>query len=57
MQWMFVGSLLIVFASGNIKKVMKNHSEEYGKKRETLPLEGGGKRVEVKGLAGIARDL
>ncbi len=25
---------------GNVKKVMKNHSEEYGKKKETLPLEG-----------------
>jgi hypothetical protein len=29
---------------------MKNHSEKYGKTRETLPLEGGGKRVGVKGL-------
>jgi hypothetical protein len=54
---MFVGSLLIVFASGNVKKVMKNHSEEYGKKKETLPLEGGGNRVGMEGLTGIARDL
>jgi hypothetical protein len=23
---------------GNVKKVMKNHSEEYGKTRDTLPL-------------------
>jgi hypothetical protein len=23
---------------GNVKKVMKTHSEEYGKPRETLPL-------------------
>jgi len=29
---------------------MKNHSEEYGKTRETLPLEGGGTRGGVKGL-------
>ena len=34
---------------------MKNPSEECGKTRETLPLEGGGKRVGVKGLTGIAR--
>jgi len=27
---------------------MKNHSGGYGKKRETLPLEGGGKRVGVE---------
>jgi len=25
---------------GNVKKVMKNQSEECGKTRETLPLEG-----------------
>jgi hypothetical protein len=36
---------------------MKNHSEEYGKTRETLPLEGGGKRVGVKGLTSIAKDV
>jgi hypothetical protein len=34
---------------------MKNHSEKYGKKKETLPLEGGGKGVGVKGLTGIAQ--
>jgi len=34
---------------------MKNHSEEYGKTRETLPLEGGGKRVGVKELRDVAR--
>jgi len=27
---------------------MKNRSGTYGKTRETLPLEGGGKRVGVK---------
>jgi hypothetical protein len=45
---------------GNVKKVMKNHSEEYGKIRKTLPLvedpaelwrgggreKGGGERIE-----------
>jgi len=36
---------------------MKTHSEEYGMIRGTLPLEGGGKRVGVKGLTGIARNL
>jgi very-short-patch-repair endonuclease len=36
---------------------MKNHSEEYGKIRKTLPLEGGGKRVGVKGLRGTAKRL
>jgi hypothetical protein len=29
---------------------MKNYSIEYAKTTETLPLEGGGKRVGVKGL-------
>ncbi len=29
---------------------MKNDSAEYGKIREALPLEGGGKRVGVTGL-------
>ena len=36
---------------------MKDRSREYGKTRETLPLEGGGQRVGVKGLTGIARIL
>ncbi len=36
---------------------MKNRSGTDGKTRETLPLEGGGKRVGVKGLTGIARRL
>ena len=36
---------------------MKNQSGAYGKTRETLPLEGGGKRVGVKDLTGIARRL
>ena len=36
---------------------MKNPSRRYGKIRETLPLEGGGRRVGVKALTGIARRL
>ena len=36
---------------------MKNQSGTYRKTRETLPLEGGGKRVGVKDLTGIARRL
>ena len=36
---------------------MKNRSGTYGKTRKTLPLEGGGKRVGVKGLTGVARRL
>jgi very-short-patch-repair endonuclease len=36
---------------------MKNLSGRCGKARETLPLEGGGKRVGVKGLTGVARRL
>jgi hypothetical protein len=32
---------------------MKNHSGGYVKTKETLPLEGGGKRVGVRGLRGI----
>ena len=36
---------------------MKNRSVTYGKTRETLSLEGGGKRVGVKDLTGIARRL
>jgi very-short-patch-repair endonuclease len=34
---------------------MKNRSGTYRKRRRTLPLEGGGKRVGVKGLTGVAR--
>ena len=36
---------------------MKRRFGIYGKGRETLPLEGGGKRVGVKGLTGVARRL
>ena len=36
---------------------MKNRSGKYGKTRETLPLEGGGRRVGVKGLTDIAKRL
>jgi very-short-patch-repair endonuclease len=36
---------------------MKSRSEAFGKTRRTLPLEGGGKRVGVKGLTGVARKL
>ena len=36
---------------------MKNLSRTYGKIKEPLPLEGGGKRVGVRGLTGVARRL
>jgi len=36
---------------------MKNRSGTYGDTKKTLPLEGGGKRVGVKGLTGIAKAL
>jgi very-short-patch-repair endonuclease len=36
---------------------MKNRHVPYGKAKETLPLEGGGKRVGVKDLRRIARRL
>jgi very-short-patch-repair endonuclease len=36
---------------------MKNRSATYRKGRGSLPIEGGGKRVGVKGLTGIAREL
>ena len=36
---------------------MENRSGTYGKTRKTLPLEGGGKRVGVKGLTGVGRRL
>ena len=36
---------------------MKNRPGTYAKTRKTLPLEGGGKRVGVKGLTGVARRL
>ena len=36
---------------------MKNPSGTYREIRETLPLEGGGKRVGVKDLTGVARRL
>jgi hypothetical protein len=43
---------------GIVKSFMKNRLGICGKTRETLPLEGGGKRVGVKGLRGIiAEDL
>jgi hypothetical protein len=34
---------------------MKKRFGTYAKTREPLPLEGGGKRVGVKGLTGIAK--
>ena len=40
-----------------IKSFMKNRPRTYRIGRETLPLEGGGKRVGVKGLTGVARRL
>jgi very-short-patch-repair endonuclease len=36
---------------------MKNRSETCINQKDTLPLEGGGKRVGVKALTGIARRL
>ena len=36
---------------------MKNRFETLRKIKKTLPLEGGGKRVGVKGLKGVARKL
>jgi len=35
---------------------MKNHSEEYGKIRKTLPFEGGGKRVGVERIEGHSKE-
>jgi hypothetical protein len=34
---------VVEIKNDNVKKVMKNGSGEYGRTRETLPLEGGGK--------------
>jgi hypothetical protein len=42
---------------GIIKSFMKNRPGTYRIGRETLPLEGGGRRVAVKGLTGVARRL
>jgi very-short-patch-repair endonuclease len=42
---------------GTVKSFMKSRSGTFGKARKTLPLEGGGKRVGVKGLTGVARRL
>lgn len=36
---------------------MKKRSGTYRKVRRTLPLEGGGRRVGVRGLAGVAGRL
>ena len=38
-------------------KATKNHCGDSGKMMKTLPLEGGGKRVGVRGLTGVARKL
>ena len=54
---MFGFSVLLILNKGIVKSFMKNRSGIYGKSRVTLPLEGGGKRVGVKGLTGIARRL
>ena len=40
-----------------VNRFMKNRSGTYGKTRQILPLEGGGKRVGVKGLTSIAKDV
>jgi hypothetical protein len=39
------------------KSSMKNRSGPPGNTRKTLPLEGGGRRVGVRGLTGVARRL
>jgi hypothetical protein len=44
-------------AKGTVKSFMNNSSGIYRKGTGILPLEGGGKRVGVKGLTGIARRL
>jgi very-short-patch-repair endonuclease len=36
---------------------MKKHCGTYGKPRKTLPLKGGGRRVRVRCLTGVARRL
>jgi hypothetical protein len=40
-----------------VRSFMKNRFGICGKTRGTLPLEGGGRRVGVKGLTGIPRRL
>jgi very-short-patch-repair endonuclease len=40
-----------------VKNFMKKRFATYRKEKETLPLEGGGKRVGVKGMRGIAKRL
>ena len=40
-----------------VKSLMKTRSGTYRKAKKTLPLEGGGKRVGVKGLTGVASRL
>jgi hypothetical protein len=49
--------MILISKMDIVKSFMKNPSRKYGKIRETLPLEGGGKRVGVKGLTGIASRL
>ena len=45
------------WGEGAVKSFMKKQSGTYGEASKTLPLEGGGKRVGVKGLTGVARKL
>ena len=40
-----------------VKSCMKSCSGTYGNKKKTLPFKGGGNRVGVKGLTGVARRL
>ena len=49
--------MLLSFDSDIVKSFMKNRFGTYGKTGKTLPLEGGGKRVGVKGLTGVSRIL
>jgi len=41
--------------TGNVKKVMKNHSEEYGKSKETLPFEGRCEKIQAENEIGFPR--
>jgi very-short-patch-repair endonuclease len=50
-------NFLLFTTEGGVKGLMKTRSGTYVKTRHALPLEGGGKRVGVKDLRGIARRL
>ena len=46
-----------MFEIDYVKSSMRNRSGTCGRAKRTLPLEGGGRRVGVKGLTGVARTL